>query len=88
MLPLYGLLWGVHALLVAGLVLAPPAGLAALAAKLLGDGAVLWAAGRRVGGRVGLAALVGMEAFLTGYLVTLPAVLALRPEIGWKGRRH
>lgn len=86
--PLYGLLFGVHALLVAGLVLAPAAGLAALAAKALADGAVLWAAGRRVGAGVGVPALVGLAAFSTAYLVTLPFVLLARPRIGWKGRRH
>ena len=87
-IPLYALLFGVHALLLAGLVLAPVSGLAALAAKLLGDGAVLSASGRRVGGRVSLGPLLGLETFLTGYLVTLPFVLALRPRIGWKGRQH
>ena len=86
--PLYGLLWGVHALLAAGLVLAPAAGLAALAAKALADGAVLRAVGRRVGAGVGAAALLGMELFATAYLVTLPFVLVARPRIGWKGRRH
>ena len=86
--PLYGLLFGVHALLVAGLVLTPAAGLAAVAAKTLADGAALWASGRRVGASVGVGALLGLEVFLTGYLVTLPFVLLARPRIGWKGRRH
>ena len=87
-IPLYGLLFAVHALLVAGLVLAPAAGLAALATKALADGAVLWATGRRVGAGVHVGALVGLELFATAYLVTLPFVLLARPGIGWKGRHH
>ncbi len=86
--PTYGLLFSVHALLLAGLVWAPWAGLAALAAKTLGDAAVLTAVGRRVGGRTRPGALLGLEAFMIGYLVTLPFVLALRPQIAWKGRAH
>ena len=87
-LPLYVLLFVVHALPLAGLVVAPAAGGAALAAKAVGDGAALWALRRRVGGRVRLGALVGTVLFVTGYLVTLPVALVLRPQIGWKGRRH
>ena len=87
-LPLYGLLFAVHALIVAGLVVAPLAGLAAFAAKTASDGALLAAMARRVGGRVRLLPLVATAAFVTGYMVTLPFVLALRPRVGWKGRRH
>ena len=87
-IPTYGLLFGVHALLVAGLVWAPLAGLAALAAKALGDAAVLTAVGRRVGGETSPSALLGLEAFMVGYLVTLPFMLALRPQVDWKGRAH
>ena len=86
--PLYGVLFGVHALLVAGLALAPAAGLAALATKAVADGAVLASVRRRVGGRVRIGALLGTVAFVTGYLVTLPFALVLRPRIGWKGRSH
>ena len=87
-IPLYALLFGVHALVVAGLVVAPAAGLSALATKALADGAVLWTAGRRVGAGVGAGAFLGLELFMTAYLVTLPFVLVARPRVGWKGRRH
>ena len=86
--PLYAVLFAVHALLVAGLLAAPAAGLGALAAKTAADGAVLWATGRRVGAGLSLGPLLGFEAFLTAYLTTLPVALALRPEVDWKGRRH
>ena len=87
-LPLYGLLFSVQALLVAGLVVAPVAGLAALAARVLGDAAVLWSAGRRVGASTPLVPTLGLAGWMTAYLVTLPFVLVLWPEIGWKGRQH
>lgn len=87
-LPLYGLLFVVHALPLVGLAVAPAAGLAALAAKAIGDGAALGALRQRVGGTVRRWALFGTVLFVTGYLVTLPVALVLRPQIGWKGRRH
>jgi cellulose synthase/poly-beta-1,6-N-acetylglucosamine synthase-like glycosyltransferase len=86
--PLYVLLFVVHALPLVGLALAPLPALAALAAKTVGDGGALLALRRRAGGRVRLGALLGTVAFVTGYLVTLPFALALKPQIGWKGRRH
>ena len=86
--PLYVLLFVVHALPLVALAVAPAAGLAALAAKALGDGAALVALRRRVGGRVRPWALLGTVAFVTAYLVTLPVALVLRPQIGWKGRTH
>ena len=86
--PLYLVLWAVHALLVAALVAVPAAGLAALAVKTLSDGALLAAMARRVGGRVRLGALLGFEVWVAAYLLTLPLVLAARPRVGWKGRRH
>ncbi len=86
--PLYGVLFAVHALLAVSLVVAPLAGLAAFAAKAVADGVALTAVRRRTGGRVRVGALLGMVAFVTAYLVTLPAALALRPQIGWKGRSH
>ena len=85
---LYGVVFAVHALLVAGLVVAPAAGLLALAAKAGADAVALGAVHQRAGGRLSAGALVGMEAFQIAYLTTLPFVLALRPGIGWKGRRH
>ncbi|PAP77549.1 glycosyltransferase [Rubrivirga marina] len=86
--PLYVLLFVVHALPLVGLAVAPGAAIAALAAKAVGDGAALTALRRRAGGRVHLGALLGTVVFVTGYLVTLPAALVLKPQIGWKGRRH
>lgn len=84
----YALAFAVHALLVVGVVVAPLAGLAALAVRMGADGIGLAVIRRRVGGRVRLLPLVATTLFMVGYLVTLPFVLALRPEIGWKGRRH
>ena len=84
----YAAFWLVHALPLAGLFVAPGAALAALAAKTLAEGALLRAVLRRVGGRLRWADLLGLEAFLFGYVATLPVALALRPRIGWKGRSH
>ena len=88
----YVVLWIVHALPLAALVLDPLAGLAGLAAMVAGDAALLTAANRRSRGVLGRSlsapALVGSTLFRIGYLVTLPVVLALRPRIVWKGRMH
>ena len=86
--PVYAALFASHALPLAALVVAPPVGLAAFAAKALADGALLRAVLRRTGTRLRPGDLAGVEAFMTLYLVTLPAALALRPRIAWKGRRH
>ncbi len=85
---LYALLFGIQAVLLAGLLWSPGPALGALAAKTTGDALVLAAAGRRAGGRVPLLPLLGLEVFMAGYLATLPVALLLRPRIGWKGRRH
>ena len=86
--PVYGALFVAHALPLAALVAAPLAGGAAVAVKALVDGALLRAVLRRTGTRLGLGDLAGVEAFMTAYLVTLPAALVLRPRIAWKGRHH
>ena len=86
--PVYGALFATHALPLAALVAAPPLGVAAFAAKALADGALLQAVLRRTGARLRLVDLLGVEAFMTAYLVTLPAALVLRPRIAWKGRHH
>ena len=84
----YAGLFASHVALVAGLILAPLAGLGALAVKVACDGAVQAGVRRRTGSAVGLGSLLALEAFFVAYLVTLPFVLVLRPRIGWKGRRH
>lgn len=86
--PVFVALFLVHALPLVGLGVAPAAGIAALFAKALADGALLAAVLRRLGGRLRWADLVAFEAFLTAYIVTLPVALLLRPRIRWKGRRH
>ena len=86
-LGVYGLLFGVHALLLAALVLTPFAGLVALGIKMVADATLLVAVARRVGWTVRLTPLPLVELFLIFYLVSLPAVLILRPQIRWKGRR-
>ena len=86
--PVYGALFASHALPLAALVAAPPWGLAAFAAKALADGALLQAVLRRTGTRLRLGDLLGVEAFMTAYLVTLPLALVVRPRIAWKGRHH
>ncbi len=79
-------LWTVHALPLVGLLVAPGLAAGAIAIKMLAEAALLRAVLRRVGGRLHARDLPGFEAFLFGYLVSLPAALALRPRIGWKGR--
>ncbi|HEX9951311.1 MAG TPA: glycosyltransferase [Rubricoccaceae bacterium] len=79
-------LWLVHVLPLVGLWLTPGIAVACIAAKTLAEGALLAAVLRRVGGRVRWLDVLGLEAFLFVYLVTLPAALALWPRIGWKGR--
>lgn len=87
-LPVYVFVFAVHAVLVAGLVVRPALGFAALASMTVGVALVVGSVRHRVGGRVGLRALIGTVAFQLFYFVTLPAVLMLRPGIEWKGRRH
>lgn len=84
----YTLLFGTHALLVAGLILSPLAGLAAFAGKMGADAVLLSVVARRTGAARRMTALPVAECFMAAYLVTLPAVLLLRPSIGWKGRTH
>ena len=88
----YGLLFAVHALPVIGLAIAPAAAAAALVLKTLGDVLFLAAVAGQAGARRPLREVardaLGFEAFLYGYMVTLPFVLMLRPRIDWKGRRH
>lgn len=87
-LGVYALLFAVHAVLLLGMAVAPWAALAALGAKTVADAALLRTVARRVREPLRAGALVAVEAFMTGYMVTLPAVLALRPHVVWKGRRH
>lgn len=84
----YAAFWLVHVLPLVGLALAPAVALPLLAAKAAAEGALLAAVLRRVGGRLRWADVLGLQAFLFAYLVSLPAVLAVRPRIGWKGRSH
>ena len=77
-----------HALPLVMLPVAPLAALAALAAMTAADGALVGVALRRTGPALRLPDLLGGVAFRLAYLVTLPSVLLLRPQIGWKGRRH
>ena len=86
--PVYAALFVAHALPLAALVAAPLAGGVAVAVKAAADAALLRAVLRRTGTRLRLADLAGVEAFMTAYLVTLPAALVLRPRIAWKGRHH
>ncbi|MDT0630499.1 glycosyltransferase [Rubrivirga sp. S365] len=86
--PVYGALFVSHALPLAALAAAPLAGGVALAAKGLADATLLRAVLRRTGTRVRLRDLLGVEAFMAAYLVTLPVALVLRPRIAWKGRHH
>ena len=88
----YGLLFAVHALPIVGLAVAPVAAGVSLALKTCGDVLFLTAVAGRAGARRPLREVardaLAFEAFLYGYMVTLPFVLTLRPRIDWKGRRH
>ncbi len=84
----YAAFWLVHVLPLVGLALAPAVALPLLAAKAAAEAALLSAVLRRVGGRLRWADVLGLEAFLFAYLVSLPVALAVRPRIGWKGRTH
>lgn len=86
--PVYAALFITHALPLVALATHPVAGLLAFTAKAAADGALLRAVLGRTGTRFRLLDLVGVEAFMTAYLVTLPAALVLRPRIAWKGRHH
>lgn len=87
-LPVYTALFVSHALPLVALAVAPGAALAALAAKAVAHGVLLQSVLGHLGERLRLTDLLRFELFITGYLVTLPAVLTLRPHIHWKGRRH
>jgi 1,2-diacylglycerol 3-beta-glucosyltransferase len=82
----YGLTHLAHLLPLAALPLVPAATLGALALKLGADLAVLRAA-LPPDGRQPLRAFLWWEGYLFFYMVTLPGVIALFPEIRWKGRR-
>lgn len=84
----YVAFWVVHVLPLVGLAVAPALTVGLVAAKAAGEGALVAAVLRRVGGRLRWADVLGLEAFLFAYLVTLPAALVMRPRIGWKGRSH
>ncbi|PAP74761.1 hypothetical protein B1759_17605 [Rubrivirga sp. SAORIC476] len=86
-LPVYAFVFAVHVLMVAGIVLQPRLGLAALGAMVLAVGMVLGVLRHRAGGRLRPWAILGTVAFQIAYFTTLPVVLLLRPRIGWKGRR-
>lgn len=77
-----------HALPLAALAVAPLTALVALTVMAAADAALVGVALRRTGPPLRLPDLLGGVAFRFAYLVTLPAVLLLRPSIGWKGRRH
>lgn len=87
-LPVYAVLFAAHALPLVGLLVSPLAAATWLVAKIGVDGLFLRAILRRVGGALRWSDLPAFEAFLFGYLTTLPAVLLLRPSVSWKGRRH
>lgn len=84
---LYALVFGTHGLLVAGLVAAPLAALGGLAAKCGVDALLLGIGGARLGKRPPLRLLPAFEAYLFGYVLLMPAALAVFPRIRWKGRR-
>jgi 1,2-diacylglycerol 3-beta-glucosyltransferase len=91
----YVAFWLVHVLPLVGLFVAPALALGLVAAKVAAEGALVAAVLRRVGPphrggveRPRWADVLGLEAFLFAYLVTLPAALVLRPRIDWKGRTH
>ncbi|MEM1116070.1 MAG: glycosyltransferase [Bacteroidota bacterium] len=86
--PAYAGLFVVHALPLLGLALTPGAAALGIAAKIVVDGILLRTLLRTVGSRLGVGDLLAFEAFLFGYLTTLPAALVLQPSISWKGRRH
>lgn len=85
---LYLFVWMVHASIAAGLILAPGAGLAALAVKSGADAAVLHTAARHVTIRRPWARFPLFEAYLFGYLILLPFSLAAAPTISWRGRHY
>ncbi|MEM0961606.1 MAG: glycosyltransferase [Bacteroidota bacterium] len=87
-LALYAAVFVAHALPLAALAMAPAAAAGAWAVKTLADGALLAQVLRRQGERPRAWALLGMEAFATLYVVTLPIVMVLRPTVRWKGRDH
>ena len=86
----YGLLHTVHLLPLIGLAWAPGAALLSLALKVLGDVSFLIAVHARSGDPTPVRTVardaLSFEAFLFTYMVTLPSVLLLRPQIEWKGR--
>lgn len=87
-LPAYAAMFLTHALPLVALPFAPVAAVGWLGVKVIVDGLFLRAALRRAEGRLRWADLLPFEAFLLGYLTTLPGVLALQPTVDWKGRRH
>ena len=85
---LYLFLFIVHALLVAGLVVAPAVAVPLLLAKAAADVLILTAGGRRMATRLPWSTLPLFELYLFGYVLLLPFALLLAPRIAWKGRRY
>jgi cellulose synthase/poly-beta-1,6-N-acetylglucosamine synthase-like glycosyltransferase len=83
----YGVAHLAHLLPLVALLAAPVAGFGALAVKVGADAALLWAALGHNGRRGLLRVFPLFEAYLFGYMTTLPAVLALFPRINWKDRK-
>lgn len=83
---LYGVIFGCHVALLAGLILAPAVVWPLLLVKVLADAGVI-AAGMRATGQAGLyGSLLPFEAYLFAYVAAMPLALLIRPRTTWKGR--
>lgn len=83
----YGIVYAAHLAIVAALFAAPIWGLPMLGLKLLVDGIVLHAGGRRLGQRHLRPTFLLFEIYLFAYVLLLPLLLALAPRVRWRGRR-
>lgn len=84
----YGAVFATHALLAATLLLSPVASLPLLAAKSLGDAAIVRTTARQTGTTVRWLLLPLYELALNAYVLAMPIALALAPRIRWKKRVH
>lgn len=83
----YLLVYATHAGIIISLITDPLFGIGAMAVKAVGDLIVLKVGGSHLGQRHLRLSFPIYEAFLFGYVIALPALLAFAPKITWRGRR-
>lgn len=83
---IFGVIWVMHALLIASIVLEPGLGLAALAIKTAADVLLLLPAFIRFRQPALLAAFPFYELYFFAYVMVFPPIVLVHGNVAWKGR--